>query len=391
MTNSREFVTAIEQSPLLEHAIGDILEIGILRLDPDLVIRGWNRWLEKASRRSASEVVGRPLLEIFPTLNGSQVEAAFRRAVGGATVVLSHRLHRYALPLPPGPDSPPLEFMQQSARLLPLLADDGNVEGVLALIEDVSDRVAREEELKVAMEVAQGASKAKSDFLASMSHELRTPLSAMIGYSELLADEIVGPLTATQRDHVDRMKVCAAHLLGIVEEILSFARIDAGREEVRLTEVDAAALVREAAALLEAQARLKGLTFEVNLPSEPIRIWSDSGKLRQILINLIGNATKFTDHGSVRVDVIHAPGSPTVCFRIEDTGPGISSEHLEAIFEPFTQVDQTRTRAKGGTGLGLPVSRHLARLLGGSVTVESVRGKGSVFTLSLPVRGTESK
>jgi len=391
MTNSREFVTAIEQSPLLEHAIGDILEIGILRLDPDLVIRGWNRWLEKASRRSASDVVGRPLLEIFPTLSGSQVEAAFRRAVGGATVVLSHRLHRYALPLPPGPDAPPLEFMQQSARLLPLLADDGNVEGVLALIEDVSDRVAREEELKVAMEVAQGASKAKSDFLASMSHELRTPLSAMIGYSELLADEIVGPLTPTQRDHVDRMKVCAAHLLGIVEEILSFARIDAGREEVRLTEVDAAALVREAAALLEAQARLKGLTFQVNLPSEPIRIRSDSGKLRQILINLIGNATKFTDHGSVRVDVIHAPGSPTVCFRIEDTGPGISSEHLEAIFEPFTQVDQTRTRAKGGTGLGLPVSRHLARLLGGSVTVESTRGQGSVFTLSLPVRGTESK
>jgi signal transduction histidine kinase len=390
MTNSREFLTAIEQSPLLEHAIGDMLEIGILRLDSDLVIRGWTRWLEKASGRSASAGVGRPLLEIFPTLSGTQVEAAFRRAAGGATVVLSHRLHRYALPLPPGPDSPSFDFMQQSARLLPLLADDGTMEGVLAIIEDVSDRVAREEELRVAMEVAQGASKAKSDFLASMSHELRTPLSAMIGYSELLADEIVGPLTATQRDHVDRMKICSAHLLGIVEEILSFARIDAGREEVHLHDVDAIALTNEAAALLEPQARLKHLIFRVNLPPEPVRLWSDSGKLRQILINLIGNAVKFTDSGSVTVDLLHAADSPTVCFRIEDSGPGISPQHLEAIFEPFTQVDQTRTRAKGGTGLGLPESRHLAALLGGSVTVESVRGKGSVFTLSLPARTGES-
>src|SRR5512141_2475683 len=99
MTNSREFLTAIEQSPLLEHAIGDILEIGILRLDPDLVIRGWNRWLEKASRRNATDVLGRPLLDIFPGLCGTQIEAGFRRAAAGATVVLSHRLHRYALPL----------------------------------------------------------------------------------------------------------------------------------------------------------------------------------------------------------------------------------------------------------------------------------------------------
>ena len=379
MTNSREFVTAIEQSPLLEHAIGDILEIGILRLDPDLVIRGWNRWLEKASRRSASEVVGRPLLEIFPTLNGSQVEAAFRRAVGGATVVLSHRLHRYALPLPPGPDSPPLEFMQQSARLLPLLADDGNVEGVLALIEDVSDRVAREEELKVAMEVAQGASKAKSDFLASMSHELRTPLSAMIGYSELLADEIVGPLTATQRDHVDRMKVCAAHLLGIVEEILSFARIDAGREEVRLTEVDAAALVREAAALLEAQARLKGLTFEVNLPSEPIRIWSDSGKLRQILINLIVNAIRYSpENGAVRLSFSRTAGTASV--TVTDQGPGIGAGDEQRIFERFERAQSK----EAGTGLGLAISRRLARSMGGDVTLDSAPGEGARFTLTLP-------
>ena len=385
-TDGRAFAEAMDRAPALEQDLGDILEIGILRTDCDLVVRGWNRWLESASGQLAADVVGRSLLDVFPTLAGGQTEAAFRSAAAGATVVLSQRLHGYALPLPLTAGAPGVEYMQQSARLMPLVAAGREIVGVLAIIEDVTDRVVRENELKAAIGAAQMASKAKSDFLASMSHELRTPLSAMIGYSELLSSEISGPLSATQHDHVSRLQLCARHLLGIVEEILSFARIDAGREEVRVEEVDIVGLTEEAVAVLMPSAEKKGLALTVELPTCPVVVTTDAVKLRQVLINLLGNAVKFTDQGAVNLSLVCPEGASTVEFRIEDTGPGIAAEDLTRIFEAFTQVDQSRKRAKGGTGLGLPVSRHLAEMLGGVVSVDSHVGVGSVFSLILPLR-----
>ena len=361
---------------------GDFLGAGVLTVDAVLEVSGWNRWLEGATGWTAAEVVGRPLLEVFPGLAGTRGEAAFRRALAGETVVMSHRFHEYLLPMPSDPAFPGFERMQQSARIAPLLSD-GRTAGAVALVQDVTERVAREAELRAALERAEIASQAKSDFMAAMSHELRTPLGAIIGYSDLLETEVVGPLSDLQKQHVRRVKSGAWHLLGIIEEILTFSRVDAGREPVHPEEVDAAAVAADAVSLVEPQASQKGLELRVLLPDGPVPLVTDAGKLRQILVNMLGNAVKFTPAGEVELKVWTEP--ERVCFRVTDTGPGIPPEHLDRIFEPFTQVDSAHTRVQGGTGLGLPVSRRLARLLGGDLEVVSTPGRGSQFTATVPL------
>jgi len=234
----------------------------------------------------------------------------------------------------------------------------------------------------VAHRAAETASRAKSQFLAVMSHELRTPLNAIIGYTDLLSDEIVGPLTPTQHAHLRRVRSSAHHLLGLIEQVLSMSRIDIGRERVVLETLDLRALARESAGVVEPAARHKGIQFSTAVPDEPVMIRSDPTKLRQIAINLLSNAVKFTDDGQVWFEVF--PRADSVELVVRDTGIGIAPEHLDLIFEPFWQVEQSRTRRAGGTGLGLSVTRRLLQLLGGDVRVESNPGVGSTFVVSVP-------
>ena len=369
-----------ESLPLLNE-LGGVLELGIVTLDAELVVRGWNRWMEAASDTPEADVVGRPLLDVFAALAGGPAEAALRRALGGVTTVWAHRFHRYLLPLPPPSGHTRFERMQQSARIMPMLRG-GGVGGVLVLVQDVTERVAREEELRDALERAQSASQAKSEFLASMSHELRTPLSAVVGYMELLEGEMVGPVAPLQKNYLGRVKTAARHLISIIEEILTFSRIEAGKEALHPELVDATTLARDVGELFEPQALHKGITLTLCLPAERVVVDTDSTKLRQILINLLGNAMKFTDAGEVSLEMTLA--DERVHFCVRDTGPGIVEVDLGRIFDPFTQLDQSLKRAKGGTGLGLPVSRRLAHLLGGDLTVTSVPDQGTTFTLWLP-------
>jgi signal transduction histidine kinase len=211
----------------------------------------------------------------------------------------------------------------------------GEVVGVLVLIQDVTERVAREEELHAAMRRAEVASQAKSDFLASMSHELRTPLSAIVGYMDLLEGEMVGSVAPLQKTYLGRVKAAAHHLISIIEEILTFSRVEAGKEPLHAEAVDAAALARDVEELFEPQALRKGLKLSVSAPHEPVIVWSDPTKLRQILINLLGNAMKFTDAGKVALEMSAADDH--VVFRISDTGPGISATDIGRIFDPFTR------------------------------------------------------
>ena len=234
-------------------------------------------------------------------------------------------------------------------------------------------------------QAAQAASQAKSQFLATMSHELRTPLTAIIGYDELLLNEIWGTLNDRQRQQLERIRISAWHLVTIIDQILTFSRADAGRETVQSEPVNVTQLVQETTAMLEPQALAKRIELRVTAPESPVWIRTDPGKVRQIVLNLGGNAVKFTDFGVV--EIMLAQGSDAVEVTIRDSGPGIPATELERIFEPFTQLDQSNTRAQGGTGLGLTVSRRLARLLGGEVTVESRAGEGSVFRLTLPRLG----
>lgn len=219
-----------------------------------------------------------------------------------------------------------------------------------------------------------------------MSHELRTPLNAIIGYSALLEAEIAGRLTEGQRTQLARIDVAARHLLEIIEEILSFSRIEAGHEKVHARRMDLALLAREMAALIEPSAHRKGLAFHCVAPDR-LEIETDPGKVRQILLNLLSNAVRFTEEGEVRMAV--AEDDHGAIVRVSDTGVGIAAESLEQIFEPFTQLQQEAGTRAGGTGLGLSVTRRLVVLLGGSTSVESEPGKGSVFEVRLPHRTPE--
>jgi len=239
-------------------------------------------------------------------------------------------------------------------------------------------------EAETARAEAERANNSKTDFLAVMSHELRTPLTAIMGYEELLSDGITGPVTELQRQQLGRINASARHLLGLIDEILTFARVEILRERVRYESMSCNHTLADAAALVEPMAAAKNIDFIVELLDEDQAIQTDGTKLRQMLVNLLSNGIKFTERGEVRVGLSVRSGALEV--SIADTGVGIAAENIEEVFEPFWQAEQTATRKTGGTGLGLSVTRKLARLLGGDVTVASKVGVGTTFLLTLPMK-----
>jgi PAS domain S-box-containing protein len=226
---------------------------------------------------------------------------------------------------------------------------------------------------------AEEGNRAKADFLAVVSHELRTPLNAIAGYADLLAGGIAGDLNEGQQRHVERIKVGAGHLAHLIDEVLTFARVESGRERVRLETVDLGRLAREAAMVLEPDAADKGLALHVDAPEQGLTLKTDPGKVRQIMVNLLSNAVKYSEEGEVRLSARAVTGGAE--FQVSDTGMGIPIEAQERIFEPFWQAESPNTRSVGGTGLGLSVSRRLARLLDGDISVQSEPGAGSTFTV----------
>jgi signal transduction histidine kinase len=238
-------------------------------------------------------------------------------------------------------------------------------------------------EAETARAEAERANTIKTDFLAVMSHELRTPLTAIMGYEELLSDGITGPVTDLQRQQLGRINASARHLLGLIDEILTFARVDIGRERVRWESMSVNKTLSDGASLIEPMASAKKLKYVIELLDEDQAIQTDASKFRQMLVNLLSNAVKFTEKGEVRLTSSVRNGSLEI--RIADTGVGIDADNIESVFEPFWQVEQSATRKAGGTGLGLSVTRKLARLLGGDVSVASRVGAGTTFLLTLPL------
>lgn len=279
------------------------------------------------------------------------------------------------------------QFVTHEAGLALLIAITISVLVAIVLKTGSALRVASIERERLLAE-SDAANRAKSSFLATMSHELRTPLNAIIGYSSLMAEGITGELNRTQHQQIDRVKLSAQHLLSLIDQILGLSRLEAGHDQVSLRDTSVPELINETVAIAEPLFLNHAIALVVE-PPPAISIRTDPDRVRQILLNLIGNAVKFSESGEVRLRVMHDGVDDTMRFEVSDQGVGIPTEHLERIFERFWQVEMNTTRRHQGAGLGLSVSRQLARLLGGDLTVSSQPGTGSVFCLALPARSRQ--
>ncbi len=280
----------------------------------------------------------------------------------------------------------PLFARERAYGAIKLVSVDPNhrfSEQDLALAQDIALRAALALDNARLYHEAQDANQSKSHFLAVISHDLRTPLNSILGYSELLMMGIPHPLADASRQHVARVRTSAAHLLYLIDELLAYARLESRNEEIHLADVDIHDVVQQVSEVMQPLAAERNLIFKVKPPESAV-LSTDPDKLRQVLLNLVGNAVKYTKQGEVRLQAeTHADH---VVFRVEDTGVGIAQEHLTHIFDPFWQADVTQRSPANGTGLGLSVVKQLLMLLGGQVSVESVLGEGTTFTVSLPRR-----
>jgi signal transduction histidine kinase len=376
------------------------------------ILRGENHTFEMANDSYYQLVghrplIGRPVAEALPEVRDQGFFSMLDQVLAsGEAVVGREVLVRLARTPGDEPEERFVDFVYQ-----PLVEADGTSSGIAAFGSDVTGQVlARREierllddseraraEAEAARTAAERADLAKSQFLANMSHELRTPLNAIQGYAQLIDLGIHGPVTDAQRETLARIDRAQRHLLGLVNDVLNFSSLGAGRVEYDVKEVVVADVVADVLPFVEPQLAEKQLAVEVRLPTvgateiaaePPARVWADREKLGQIFVNLLSNAIKFTPSGGRVVVSFAARGDGSgpqdmSFFQVSDTGIGIPREKLDAIFQPFVQVRSSYAGAIGGTGLGLAISRDLARGMGGDLRVRSDEGKGSTFTVTL--------
>jgi PAS domain S-box-containing protein len=407
-------------APLDALALGTFVE---LVTDPLYVVdREWrlrfvNRRAAELWRTTPDEVVGRSLWAVLPQTAGTATHERLARAMREQHAAhfesFSSRFSGWvevsAYPIGDGllvlhRDVAPLRAGDEAARAL--AAERGAREEAERLAAELRAARAAADEARRGAEqarlAAEVAARAKSDFLATMSHELRTPINAVTGYAQLLELGMAGPVTDAQRDYLERVLTSSRHLLGLVDDVLDLARLESGRLLVEQLPGSLAAVTGGALALVSSQAAARGVRLIEPPADAEATFVGDEHRVRQILVNLLTNAVKFTPSGgTIDVEIVPdarptdpdadepaplaGPG-PWVTVRVRDTGVGIPEPLHEAVFEPFVQGDGSRTRTVGGTGLGLAVSRGLARLMGGDLTLRSQFGAGSTFTLWLPTR-----
>ena len=266
---------------------------------------------------------------------------------------------------------------------------EGNITGYLGVALDISERKRAEEALRLAKQVAEEANQTKSEFLANMSHELRTPLNSVIGFSNILLKNADGHLHEKDLTYLERIQANGKHLLSLINDVLDLSKIEAGRMELEWVEINVGQLIQDLISQVESQVRHKQVELVTDIPADLNANSIDPGKLKQVILNLLSNAIKFTDTGTVTVQILqHDQSGQVERIRVTDTGIGIPRERLEHIFEEFSQVDASTQRKYGGTGLGLSISKSLCDLMGCAISVESVEGQGSTFTVTLPLNGS---
>jgi len=263
----------------------------------------------------------------------------------------------------------------------------GRPAGLLGIARDISERKRAEDELLRAKDAAEAANRAKTEFLANMSHELRTPLNAVIGYSEML-EELAGE--RGQDDllpDLQRIHGAGRHLLDLINDVLDLSKIEAGKVQLCIDRFAVRAVIQDVVGTIQPLVEKNVNRLEVACQQDLGEMAADQTRTRQVLFNLLSNACKFTEHGTIRLEATRVENGAGrwVEVRVADTGIGMSAEQIAKLYHPFTQADASTTRKYGGTGLGLAISRRICRLMGGSLSVESQLGRGSVFTVRLPV------
>jgi PAS domain S-box-containing protein len=262
----------------------------------------------------------------------------------------------------------------------------GVLEGFVWVAQELTELKRTQAELVAARDAAQDANRAKSVFLANMSHELRTPLNAIIGYSQMLREDYIGPQHEDVHGDLQKIERSGHILLGIINDILDLSKIEAGRETVKPQNVDIAAVLEDVRNTVQPLARQQEVLLEIDCPQQARMAYADLAKFRQSVLNLVNNACKFTEKGrvSIAVNRLHNAQGEWTEVHVSDTGIGIAPEHLDRLFQPFSQVDGSATRKYNGTGLGLAISRKFCQMMGGDITVTSEAGRGSRFSIRIP-------
>jgi PAS domain S-box-containing protein len=348
----------------------------------DAMIVSWNHGSERLWGYTAEEAVGRHISMLF--LTGRKADFQ----IGIEKVKRDERIERYES-IRVRKDG---THIHVSVILSPVKDARGRLLGVSAIYSDITEQKRAEQELLRAKEAAEAASQAKSQFLANMSHEIRTPMNGILGMTEAVLDT---PLDAEQRDYLTTVKASGEALLTVINDILDFSKIEAGMLQIEATEFDVRKSVEETVKVLALSARQKGLELACEFRgSVPETVRGDALRIRQILMNLVGNAVKFTSRGEVVVSVDASNTGASACelrFAVRDTGVGISLDKQSVIFAPFKQADGSTTRKYGGTGLGLTISKRLVEMMGGRIWFESEPHRGSTFFVTIPAAVVESR
>jgi PAS domain S-box-containing protein len=389
LENARVF-EALRESEAKHRRIVDTASEGIWALGPNTMTTFVNARMAEMLGYSTEEMIGRPVTDFMFEEDASDQLRKMEKRCQGLSEHFERRFrHRDGRPV----------WVMVSAT--PILDDEGRLQGAFAMHTDITERKQAEEELRrykdqleetvqqrtaelrLACDAAEAANKAKSVFLANMSHELRTPMNAILGFSGMMRRE--PQLTENQRENLDIINRSGEHLLTLINDVLEMAKIEAGRVQLEIAPFDLGGMVRDVVDMMHLRAKEKGLWLSLDQSSAfPRYIKGDEARLRQALVNLIGNAVKFTEHGGVTIRLgVRENAKRHLVMEVEDTGPGIKPEDQKRLFQPFVQLAETG--AQKGTGLGLAISRQFVQLMGGAIDVESTVGKGSIFRFELPV------
>jgi signal transduction histidine kinase/ActR/RegA family two-component response regulator len=370
--------------------------VGLLVTDENLKIRSCNKWFEKQSEKSETDLIGTHLFEIFPELKTRGFDRYYTDALGGQSRILSHRLHKYLLPMTPSAGITTFAQMQQSARISPLFEGE-KVIGTITVIEDVTERVAREMDLSVQIEererllaseqiarqLAEENSRLKDEFLASVSHEIRTPLNAINGWTQIL---LSGDSNEEKSRHaLSTIQRNVGSQTQIIDDLLDISRIVTGQMRLNLHPVNVAESIETALNNLRPAASARKIKLVKTIESGATFVMADISRLQQILWNLLSNAVKFTPlNGQIEVILREVDDFAEIIIR--DSGHGISQDFLPFVFERFRQADGSSKRKHGGLGLGLSIVKNLVEMHGGTVEAESAgEGAGATFTVTLPL------